>query len=130
MFWRALCVQNLFVYMFPITFSNTQVMLSNHWRVGKSRTCADYSVVGNIVKIILKLSITCIFKSMCSVSFPTECTLLIMCMYERHSPSRWYSLYQNMSEIRLLYVYIINTQCQFAKAWYWKCQYCLSLAVG
>jgi hypothetical protein len=46
-----------------------QVMVSNHWRVGKLRTCADYSVLGNIMSIILKLSVRCIFSSMYSVYF-------------------------------------------------------------
>ena len=38
--------------------------------------------------------------------------------------------YRSMSEIRLLYVYIINMKCQFVKTWCWKCQFCLSLAVS
>jgi hypothetical protein len=43
------CTKLICAYVSHHIPQHIQVMLSNHQRVGKSRTCADYFVVGNII---------------------------------------------------------------------------------
>ena len=45
----VLCEKLIHVHISHHIPQHMQVMLSNYRGVGKSKTCADYSVVGNIV---------------------------------------------------------------------------------